>query len=587
MATVAPPPQPETKRVPDVPEVLFPEARRRRRRRWLTGAAVATLAAAIVGAGLAAAGSGSGGGGARAAATDPPTGAPGTAPGPAGDLAGGKWSPLAPPSGGAEKSWYLAAWTGKYVIAWGSGSPCCTTPAGRPANGSSEQGAAFNPASNTWRSIPPAPVDFTVESTAWTGRQVLVWGSATGRVAGTTRNVLWGFDPATWRWKRLAPPPIGPRSDARVLWGGTRLIVVGGQGPSALELLNGAAYNPANDRWSLLPAMPHFVSGPGSKEEPVGLTPAWANGALYVWVTRQVSRSCGTGCGEISAKVQALRWSPGSSRWLPGPTPPPGVSILGSTSETMGTSIALLGGSSCLPEMSCLPTLGKTFSLWSPTTGKWSSIPSNAALRDEPAFAWTGRRLVAVSPYLTTAGYVVGGYAAAFRPVGGSWNSLPSLPVPMGPPTGPAFSGTVWTGSELIYAGLVLKPGDRAPSRATSTAVTVPSCPPINFPEWVGGTFCGPAPGPGNGSGPGGSCLGSETAPPCGPGMVAGRYYAYTIVNTCANEYIDGRWWKAELQGGSGTMNVWISVNAGGSGAGWIGPNGAVGFVPSAANGCT
>ncbi|MDA8263468.1 MAG: hypothetical protein M0Z47_11640 [Actinomycetota bacterium] len=194
---------------------------------------------------------------------------------------------------------------------------------------------------------------------------------------------------------------------------------------------------------------------------------------------------------------------------------------------------------------------------------------------------------MAISPYLTSSGYIVGGYASAFDPTNGAWQNLPTLPVPAAPPSGPVITGTVWAGTELIDSGLVLMPGHRPPAAGTKTASPVPTCPPIKFPEWVGGTFCGPPPGPGNGSGPDGSCLGSETAPPCGPGMVAGKYYAYTLVDACANYYIDGRWWSSELQGGTGSLNVWISVNSGGTGTGWIGPNGAVGFKPSTATSCS
>jgi hypothetical protein len=133
----------------------------------------------------------------------------------------------------------------------------------------------------------------------------------------------------------------------------------------------------------------------------------------------------------------------------------------------------------------------------------------------------------------------------------------------------------------------VLKPGHISSTTGPSAASTVPTCPPITFPEWVGGTFCGPPPGPGDGSGPDGSCLGTETAPPCGPGVVAGRYYAYTLIGNCTNDYDDGRWWTNELPGGTGPLEVWMSVNATGTGAGWIGPNGAVGFRPSVATSCS
>lgn len=583
---MSPRPQPQTAR-PDVPEVLFPEARRRRRRRWTIGVAAVALCASAVGLSVAVAAGGSGG---RAGPASPGIsgGRTPTTPGPAAEsgaeLAGGTWARLAPPRAGVVKAWDLAVWTGRDVIAWGSTSPCCGSVPGEPTGGSSEHGAALDPASGTWRALPAAPVDVTVEATAAIGRQVLVWGSAPAAAPSGTRNVLLGFDPTTWRWKRLATPPLAARTAAQVFSTGTTLIVIGGQARSTAVLMSGATYDPRTNQWSALPAIPRVAAAPGSKEEPVGVTAAWAAGTLYVWVTRQVSQACGADCGEISAKVQALRWSVGASQWHQGPTPR--VPTYDATALSMGSSVALLDGSSCLPEMSCPGRETGSSALLHVSTDRWSSVAANAVLESAESFVSTGDRLVAVSPYLTSGGYLVGGYVAALDPASGSWANLPELPVSAAPPSGPVLSGTVWAGSELIDSGLVLMPGHRSTATVPGPGSTVPSCPPITFPEFVGGQFCGPAPGPGNGHGVGGSCLGTETAPPCGPGMVVGRYYSYTVIGSCTSDYIDGRWWADELPGGSGPLDVWVSVTSP-TGAGWIGPDGAVGFEPTTATSCS
>jgi hypothetical protein len=69
--------------------------------------------------------------------------------------------------------------------------------------------------------------------------------------------------------------------------------------------------------------------------------------------------------------------------------------------------------------------------------------------------------------------------------------------------------------------------------------------------------------------------------------MIPGRNYAYTLIGTCSHDYIDGRWWTNELPGGTEPVNVWVSVDDKGTGAGWMGPNGAVGFRPSTATSCS
>ena len=321
---------------------------------------------------------------------------------------------------------------------------------------------------------------------------------------------------------------------------------------------------------------------------PVGTTAVWSGDNFYVWVTRQVTRPIADGA-EISAQVQALRWLPGSDRWQKGPTPPSDVPVFNATAVPTGSDIALISGSSCLPDESCPagPYVG-TAALYKPTSRTWSSVPSNAVLETGASIVWTGRALVVVSPYVTAEGYVVGGYGAAFDPSGHIWTALPELPVPNRPPQGATVTGAVWDGSELFDSNLVLVPGRAGESSRGTTVSSLPTCPQMSFPDDVGGTFCGSPPRHGNGNGPDGSCLGSETSPPCGGGMVAGRYYAYTLFSACTNAYIDGRWWKNELPGGSGPMYVWMAVDgANGAGAGWIGPNGSVGFQPSSATSCS
>ena len=96
------------------------------------------------------------------------------------------------------------------------------------------------------------------------------------------------------------------------------------------------------------------------------------------------------------------------------------------------------------------------------------------------------------------------------------------------------------------------------------------------------GSFCGPAPRQGNGLGPDGTCTGRESVPPCGPGVVVGQYYPYTVPVGCLL-HLDGReWWSLlPTPAGGPVLPVWIRVEASGS-AGWIGP-GAVGLVPRTA----
>jgi hypothetical protein len=505
-------------------------------------------------------------------------------------LAAGHWSALAPPPEGA-RSWSLAAWTGRYAIAWGrrEAAPPTTALAG---SGSSQLGAAFDPANDKWRRLPPAPVAFAVESTTWTGHAILAWGSASVRSDRPVHDVLLAFDPKAWRWERLSPPHVSPRTDAAVAWTGSEFVVFGGRGGgrggSGKSLLSGASYNFATNRWSTLPALPRVRVPAGSTATPVGTAPVWAGRDLYVWITRQISVSSAS-TSKVFPTVQALRWRPGADHWQRVPLPPRGTDLYEATVLPTGSGFAILDGSGCLPMMSCVVRLTGKSVFFHPSSSRWSTVPGGAVLERAGSFVWTGRSLVALSPVLDDHGYVLGGYAAALDSEGPTWARLPQLPVPRVSPSGSVVSGALWAGSELLDSNLALVPeAGRAHGFAATTLTTasLSACPPIPFPDSIG-TFCGPAPGPGDGHGPSGSCLGNETAPPCGPGMVADKYYSYTLTSTCANAYIDGRWWRNELPGGSGPIDVWMAVMPGKAGAGWISPAGAVGFRATASTGCS
>jgi hypothetical protein len=102
------------------------------------------------------------------------------------------------------------------------------------------------------------------------------------------------------------------------------------------------------------------------------------------------------------------------------------------------------------------------------------------------------------------------------------------------------------------------------------------------LPSMSTGRFCGPAPGPGNGLGPGGECTGNEIIPPCGSGVVPGRFYAFTDPGTCRGLVtFDGRQWVSELLPPNPVppFDVWIQLGANGS-VRWIAPTGSVGLQP-------
>jgi hypothetical protein len=135
----------------------------------------------------------------------------------------------------------VLVWTGNELIYWGGGEP------GDPEN---VRGAAYDPVSDAWRPIADAPIGLNLASGVWTGREVIVFGSLlNGRNIASTPNALGAaYDPATDTWREIAPSDLSPQASSAV-WVGDRMV--------AWDYGFGAAeYLPDRDEWRRLPNVP-------------------------------------------------------------------------------------------------------------------------------------------------------------------------------------------------------------------------------------------------------------------------------------------------------------------------------------------
>jgi N-acetylneuraminic acid mutarotase len=164
----------------------------------------------------------------------------------------------------------VAAWTGREVVVWGGVDPA--------ARVEFRDGAAYDPATNRWRTIAPSPlVGRDDAASVWTGRELLVWGGTT-LAAGTFFADGAAYDPATDRWRRMANAPVVARSSPGAVWSGRELLIWGGislpgqtdSGPLdriieprtfLVPVGDGAAYDPATDRWRVLEPVPLLARG--------------------------------------------------------------------------------------------------------------------------------------------------------------------------------------------------------------------------------------------------------------------------------------------------------------------------------------
>jgi len=172
-------------------------------------------------------------------------------------------APLAGRSGG------VSAWTGSEMVVWGG----VDLIGGRELS----DGAAYEPGTNRWRTIAASPLGGSDDpATVWTGKELIVWGGNTVDAGFFDDGAA--YDPIADRWRRLPDAPVTARTAPATVWTGREMVIWGGIGvPGAIDdgpldriierrtLLNplddGAAYDPATDRWRSLEDVPLLARG--------------------------------------------------------------------------------------------------------------------------------------------------------------------------------------------------------------------------------------------------------------------------------------------------------------------------------------
>ena len=159
------------------------------------------------------------------------------------------WAPLAP-AGLSHRTGMAFVSTGRGMIVWG----------GSGTGGPQGDGAALDLPSATWKPLAQAPISGrTNHSAVWTGSRMVVFGGqgrGEGCVPSCALNDGASYDPATDRWAPIAPAPIAGRSGHSAVWAGERMVVWGGTLQGGVPTGDGASYDLAADAWTVLPAAP-------------------------------------------------------------------------------------------------------------------------------------------------------------------------------------------------------------------------------------------------------------------------------------------------------------------------------------------
>jgi hypothetical protein len=97
--------------------------------------------------------------------------------------------------------------------------------------------------SGTWQHLDEAPLSpRKLPSVVWTGTEFIVWGGSDGAPHALADGAV--YNPATETWRTIATTSAA-HPGANAVWAADRMVVLAGA--------DGAAYDPATDEWSSLP----------------------------------------------------------------------------------------------------------------------------------------------------------------------------------------------------------------------------------------------------------------------------------------------------------------------------------------------
>ncbi|GAB3665195.1 hypothetical protein GCM10027589_29650 [Actinocorallia lasiicapitis] len=233
------------------------------------------------------------------------------------------------------------------------------------------------------------------------------------------------------RVREIARAPIAGRLGNVAVWTGREMVVWGGfSGPRKLEV-DGAAYDPALDRWRTLPGAPLAAR--------IQTSAVWTGRTLFVWG--------GIGIGGRPAFADGAELDPAAGTWTMLPASPLS-GRRGAAAVWTGREVVLWGG---LPQRGG-PAAGAG-AAYDPLSRTWRRLPDFPIAGALPRHAvWTGGELIATAE---RRGKVL---AASYDPVRNVWRRLPDPPVS-------AFGHTsaVWADGRAV-----LFPDTHLPDRRTS-----------------------------------------------------------------------------------------------------------------------
>lgn len=158
------------------------------------------------------------------------------------------------------------AWTGREVLIWG----------GATADGARlNDGAAFDPLNAKWRRIatPSGSLARSGATGIWTGQELLVLDGDGGTRAGSPAIGGAAYDPAVDQWRTLPPPAAQGAGALTAQWTGSEAVVIS-------STRSATAYSPSTGRWRTLSAVPEPTNRSLAQ-----VVAVWTGSSLLAWVS--------------------------------------------------------------------------------------------------------------------------------------------------------------------------------------------------------------------------------------------------------------------------------------------------------------
>jgi hypothetical protein len=269
------------------------------------------------------------------------------------------WSRLPPPPL-TPRGHAAGIWTGtEMLVAGGRASPAGTMHDAVPAT----DGAAWNPATDSWHAISPMPLPSNSPESFWSGTEMLVWSSSPAEGSSPAAESVLAYSPTADQWRTLPPSGLAPRTGAVTVWAGNQLFVWGGLDGAGNPFGDGARLDPATGTWNRLPVAPVPARGLAAA--------VWTGIQVLIW---------GGQSGPGTQVGQGVAYTPAKCTWTVLPTAPPypSTALFGTAASDgsvthragaigvwTGSEVLVVGGYNCCSQGN-VP--GGT--AWTPSTGR-------------------------------------------------------------------------------------------------------------------------------------------------------------------------------------------------------------------------